>query len=88
MNFLNKLLSFLVILIGVISCTSSESINQEVSVKKVMDDVITRLYQEVPEEKYNAIDDGFILDFLTDEEKQVLATKYQYFKVNLKRNCF
>ena len=48
-----------------------------------MDDVITRLYQEVPEERYDAIDEEFMLDFLSDEEEKVLATQYQYFKVNV-----
>jgi len=52
-------------------------------VKEVMDDVITRLYQEVPEEKYNAIDEEFMLDFLSADEEKVLATQYQYFKVNV-----
>lgn len=48
-----------------------------------MDDVITRLYATVPPERYDSIDDAFLLDFLTDDEKQVLATRYQHFEVNV-----
>jgi hypothetical protein len=48
-----------------------------------MDGVISRLYQEVPRHKYDSIDDTFILQFLTKEEKQILATRYQHFTVNV-----
>jgi hypothetical protein len=65
------------------SCKDQPQAEQNLSVKNVMDDVITRLYKEVPPEKYNTIDDGYMLNFLTVEEKSVLATKYQYFKVNV-----
>ena len=45
--------------------------------------MITRLYQEVPTEKYTSIDDDFMLNFLTRDEKTILATRYQYFIVNV-----
>lgn len=48
-----------------------------------MDSVMTRLYAEVPPEKFGAVNDTFLLNFLTEEEKQVLATRYQYFTVNV-----
>jgi hypothetical protein len=48
-----------------------------------MDNVISRLYETVPPEKYDHIDDRFILEFLSDEEERILATKYQYFTVNV-----
>jgi len=57
--------------------------HQNLSVKEVMDEVITRIYNEVPSESYNSIDEDFILNFLTDEEKAVLSNRYQYFKVNV-----
>ncbi len=66
-----------------ISCKNDPKPEQDLSVKDVMDNVITRLYQKVTPDKYDAIDDTFMLDFLTKEEKSVLATKYQYFKVNV-----
>lgn len=48
-----------------------------------MDQVITRLYARVPSDLYDKMDDEFILQFLTPEEKKVLATRYQYFTVNV-----
>ncbi len=64
-----------------LGCSTRETTDRNVST--VMDEVITRLYAEVPSTQYDAIDDEFILDFLTPEEKQVLATRYQYFTVNV-----
>src|SRR5690606_27537885 len=63
--------------------TVKEIDNNPAAVKNTMDDVITRLYDQVPPEKYQSIDDAFMLDFLTEKEKKVLATQYQYFKVNV-----
>ncbi len=34
-------------------------------------------------DRYNTIDDDYMLGFLSEEEKSILATKYQYFKVNV-----
>jgi hypothetical protein len=48
-----------------------------------MDSVITRLYAQVPKEKYDSIDEKFMLNFLSAEEKQVLATQYLKFRVNV-----
>ena len=56
--------------------------NKDLTVTNVMDEVITRLYEQVPPEKYDSIDDAFMLDFLTEEEKDILAKRYQYFTVN------
>lgn len=53
------------------------------SVSEVMDSVITRLYAQVPATQYDSIDDSFMLRFLTPEEKKVLSTRYQYFRVNV-----
>ena len=72
--------SFLLVFI---SCKDQKEKNENLSVKNVMDDVITRLYKEVPPENYKAIDDDYMIGFLSEQEKSVLATKYQYFKVNV-----
>ena len=48
-----------------------------------MDEIVSRLYNSVSAEKYEEIDDAFILEFLSEEEKHVLATKYQYFTTNV-----
>jgi hypothetical protein len=48
-----------------------------------MDAVIARVYEQVPPDKYDSIDDHFMLNFLTADEKHILATRYQYFTVNV-----
>ncbi len=83
---MSKLISIptVLLLISVsFSCGVKSHPDTRRSVKEVMDDVITRLYQEVPSDKYQTVDDDFIMDFLSNEEKHVLATQYQYFKVNV-----
>lgn len=83
MIFVKRTILFFAVFVAVFSCSNPHHAGQGLSVKKVMDDVITRLYKEVPSEQYNSIDDDFMLNFLTGEEKSVLATQYQYFKVNV-----
>ena len=70
---------FVAVFILLSSCKETTTSNKEVTVTQVMDDVITRLYAEVPPEKYESIDDGFMLDFLSEDEKGILATRYQFF---------
>lgn len=72
---------FLVLLTA--SCGQNTEKRDPQTISGVMDHVISRLYREVPAERYASIDDTFILDFLTDKEKQTLATKYLYFTVNV-----
>src|SRR5690606_15864702 len=67
----------------IFSCTRAPQSGRTATVSEVMDDVISRLYKQVPPERYGSIDDAFMLNFLTDEEKTVLATRYQYFTVNV-----
>lgn len=83
MHFLKKVWSLILFTAFLFSCTSQQKSSSELTVKNVMDDVITRLYQEVPADRYSSIDDDYMLDFLSEDEKEVLATKYQYFKVNV-----
>ena len=66
-----------------ISCKNEQKPEQNLSIKNIMDDVITRLYEQVSPDQYNTINDAFMLQFLSEKEKKVLATKYQYFKVNV-----
>lgn len=72
-------------LLFMVSCseTAQKIDNDPNAVKNTMDNVITRLYDQVPHEKYGSIDDAFMLDFLTEGEKEILATQYQFFKVNV-----
>ena len=66
MSFLGRQFSSLLLLFIFVLFISCHNSNRELSVNEVMDDVITRLYQEVPEERYDAIDEEFMLYFLSD----------------------
>lgn len=77
------ILLFISILTLFISCKEKSKTEQDKSVKDVMDHVITRIYDQLSPDKYAKIDDVFMLDFLSEDEKSILATKYQYFKVNV-----
>ena len=77
-----KLVSLLVVVLLLLSSCKETPLNKDLTVTRVMDDVITRLYEQVPPEKYDSIDDAFMFDFLTEEEKVVLTKRYQYFTVN------
>lgn len=70
------------VLLFLSACKPFETVKER-TVSEVMDDVITRLYEKVSPEAYGEIDDAYMLDFLTADEKNVLATRYQYFTVNV-----
>lgn len=53
------------------------------NVKSAMDDIVTRLYKEVPPDSFSTIDEQWVLKFLRPEEKSALASQYQYFNVNV-----
>src|SRR5688572_25993623 len=78
-----RILFIAIIVLSLYSCKPSAAPEQPQTVSEVMDDVITRLYKEVPATRYDSIDDAFMLGFLTNEEKQVLAKRYLYFSVNV-----
>lgn len=78
-----KLCFYPLLILVILSCAPQASNRGSGTVAGVMDDVITRLYTEVPPQRYDSIDDAFILDFLTEEEKYVLATRYLYFRTNV-----
>lgn len=64
------------------SCEPKEKEGGE-SVRDVMDNVVTRLYSSLTSDQLDTIGNGFIMNFLTEKEKHVLATKYWYFTVNV-----
>ena len=71
-----KIISLIVaVFILLSSCKETTTSDKDLTVTRVMDDVITRLYEQVPPEKYDSIDDAFMLDFLSEEEKDILATR-------------
>ncbi|MFN8344801.1 MAG: metallophosphoesterase family protein [Spirosomataceae bacterium] len=53
------------------------------SVKQVMDDVVTRLYRQLTPAQLDTISENYILSFLSESEKKVLATQYLTFNVNV-----
>lgn len=65
------------------SCQRTVEPIEVLTIGGVMDDVITRLYKNVPRERYDDIDDAFMMQFLSDEEKHALAKRYLYFTVNV-----
>lgn len=75
-------LAILILLFVSSSCATKKTVDKS-SVTEVMDAVITRLYHQVAPPQYASINDSFLLDFLTPFEKAVLASRYQYFTVNV-----
>lgn len=71
------------LMLFLISCQPSKPPSADLTISQVMDNVITRLYEQVPPEKYDSIDDRFLMNFIREEEREVLATRYQYFTVNV-----
>jgi hypothetical protein len=65
------------------ACKSTPVIDDSLTVSEAMDDVVTRIYNEVPAAEYGSIDDDFVLQFLLPAEKKAFATRYQYFTVNV-----
>ena len=62
-------------------CGQTEKAEQ--TVNAVMDNVITRLYEELDADQLDTISDAFMMRFLTPEEKEVLGTAYWKFEVNV-----
>jgi hypothetical protein len=68
---------------SLISSCHREPADQKDSVTAVMDNIVTRLYRNLSPEQLDTIGHTYILSQLTAREKQVLATKYWYFNVNI-----
>jgi len=57
--------------------------NADSSVKQVMDDMVTRLNTTMSEDALYAIDNDAALALFSPEEREILATKYWHFDVNV-----
>jgi Purple acid Phosphatase, N-terminal domain/Calcineurin-like phosphoesterase len=55
----------------------------EPSLQETMDGIVTRLYANLDKEALAKLDNDAVLAFITPEEREVLATKYWYFDVNV-----
>ena len=75
-------ISIILLIMSIISSCYRGDSSDTGSVKEVMDDMVTRLYQTLSPEQLDTIGHAWIIDNLSTREKQVLATKYWYFDVN------
>lgn len=82
LNFNLKNLTGSVLLIFICCSAARYQTAKSDAVKNVIDHVVTRLYQDLNAQQLDAIDDRFILNFLTNDEKHTLATKFWTFDVN------
>jgi len=55
----------------------------EGNVKSTIDNVVTRLYKELNASQLDTIGDNYIMNYLSKDEKHVLATKFWTFDVNV-----
>lgn len=71
--------------LGLLSACKSEhtALNSSLTVKSVIDDAVTRFYAELTPAQMDTLSESYILSSLTEEEKQVLATQYWNFDVNV-----
>ena len=65
------------------ACKPQPAVEGSLTVSKAMDNVVTRLYNDVPAEKFSEVDEDFLLKFLQPAEKKAFASQYQYFTVNV-----
>ena len=84
-RLLNKSFSFVLILSSLFFLASCSSVKQEdnSSIETTMDDMVTRLIQELSDEELNTIDQNYILNTITDKEKQSFSSNYWRFSVNV-----
>ena len=53
------------------------------ALKETMDGIVTRLYDELDREALSALTHQAVLDLITEQEREILATKYWHFNVNV-----
>lgn len=58
-------------------------IQAQTTVKEVLDGAVTLLYQQLAPAQLDTISDEYILGFLSAKERQILATRYWTFEVNV-----
>src|SRR5690625_2154336 len=63
------------------SCEDS-SAPDDMTIADVMGDVVTHIYEEGAEDDFSSKTQDEVLEWLTEDEKEVLATKYWNFKVD------
>jgi len=77
-----KLTFTILFFMSLISSCDRSSRSTSLTVEETMDAIVTRLYEDLLPEQLDTIGNSWIISQLDPEEKQALATKYLYFKVN------
>ena len=77
----NILYSVCILLICV--CCKGEKSQEKIHLKDVVDQVVTRLYENLTSPQLDTISDAYIMDFLKPDERRILATKFWTFDVNV-----
>jgi len=72
---------FLFLITGMNSCTVKTGVNE--SVKDVMDRTVTRLYHTMSEQQLDSLTNDQALALFNKKDKEVLATRYWMFDVNV-----
>lgn len=81
--FFSTVLFVAILTMCVLSCNSQKQVADATSVKGVMDGAVTRLYETLKPEQLDTIGQNYVLQFLSEPEKKILATKYLTFDVNV-----
>lgn len=83
MTYFPKLSCGLLFLTVGATTASGQVNNGPQAVKEVMDRAVTRLYQQLTPQQLDTIREPFILNFLSPADKNILATRYLTFEVNV-----
>ncbi|WP_227686937.1 purple acid phosphatase family protein [Spirosoma arboris] len=81
MKFSGPFLFLLLVLFS--AFTDRDKPQSKPGVKVVMDGVVTRLYKTYQPQQLDTIQQDFVLSFLTNQEKKILATQYWTFRTNV-----
>jgi hypothetical protein len=82
-KFFPTVVLFLSVFTFYLSSCRNDSSPTHASVKEVMDDAVTRLYKTLKPPQLDTISQSYVLRFLTDDEKKVLASQYLTFDVDV-----
>lgn len=64
------------------ACGTGERSEEFVPVTEARDRVLERIYQQISPERFDSLDEKFIMDFITDDEKDVFANNHWVFTVD------
>ncbi|NIJ55855.1 purple acid phosphatase family protein [Dyadobacter arcticus] len=66
-----------------LSCQKEKAAPSGSTVKEVVDNAVTRLYKMLTPAQLDTISEAYLLGFLSDEDKKVLATRFWTFDANV-----